>query len=110
MTMTFVTGSRPHAALPRRLRPRDNSGQGRKPMMSSHISHACVKNGRKRLVRVETVRTTALRITPRERDLLQLLADGNTASELSRHVGLNASRINALLERLFAVMGVATQT
>jgi len=78
-------------------------------MMSSHISHARVRNGRKRLVPVETSRTTALRITPLERDVLQLLADGKTANELSRHFGLSASAMDSLLERLFAEMEVATQ-
>src|SRR5262249_27603725 len=78
--------------------------------MSTHISAAAVRHERKRRSPVETSRTTILRITPCERDTLQLLADGSTSSELSRHFGLGASEIDSLLERLFAVMGVATRT
>jgi quercetin dioxygenase-like cupin family protein/DNA-binding CsgD family transcriptional regulator len=50
-----------------------------------------------------------LRITPWERDALQLLADGQTRNELSRHLGASASDIDSLLEALFATMGVATE-
>ena len=46
-------------------------------------------------------------ITPRERNALQLLADGHTRNELSRHLEASASTIDSLLEELFAVMGVA---
>jgi DNA-binding CsgD family transcriptional regulator len=50
-----------------------------------------------------------LRITPRERNALQLLADGHMRNELSRRLGASGSEIDALLEELFAVMGVTTQ-
>src|SRR5262245_7353273 len=49
-------------------------------------------------------------ITPREKDALQLLADGNTASELSRCLALSASEVESLLAGVFAAMGAATQT
>ena len=48
-------------------------------------------------------------ITPRERNALQLLADGHTRNELSRHLGVSASTIDAVLAELFAVMGVASE-
>jgi DNA-binding CsgD family transcriptional regulator len=48
-------------------------------------------------------------ITPRERNALQLLADGHTRIELSRNLGTSSSEIDCLLEGLFAAMGVATQ-
>jgi DNA-binding NarL/FixJ family response regulator len=48
-------------------------------------------------------------ITPWERNALQLLANGHTRNELSRHLGASASEIDSLLEELFAAMGVATQ-
>jgi DNA-binding NarL/FixJ family response regulator len=51
-----------------------------------------------------------LRITPWERDALQLLADGHTRNKLSRYFGLSASVIDFRLEELFASMGAATQT
>jgi DNA-binding CsgD family transcriptional regulator len=47
-------------------------------------------------------------ITPRERHALQLLADGHTRNAL-RHLGTSASKIDSLLEELFAVMGVASE-
>jgi DNA-binding CsgD family transcriptional regulator len=49
-----------------------------------------------------------LRITPWARNALQLLADGHTRNELSRHLGASAAEIDSLLEELFAAMGVAT--
>ena len=51
----------------------------------------------------------ALSHTPWERNPLQLLADAHTRNEVSRHLGASASEINALLEKLFAAMGVATE-
>jgi DNA-binding CsgD family transcriptional regulator len=48
-------------------------------------------------------------ITPRERNALQLLADGHTTHELSRHLWASAAAIDSLLEELFAVMGVASE-
>ena len=48
-------------------------------------------------------------ITPRERNALQLLADGHTRNELSRQLEASASEIDFLLRELFTAMGVATQ-
>ena len=48
-------------------------------------------------------------ITPRERNVLQLLADGHSTNELSRHLWASASTIDSLLEELYAVMGVASE-
>jgi DNA-binding CsgD family transcriptional regulator len=50
-----------------------------------------------------------LQITPRERRALQLLADGDTASQVSIGLGLSAAETEALLSRVFAAMGVATR-
>ena len=50
-----------------------------------------------------------LRITPRERQVLQLLADGDTPSQVSIGLGITAVETQALLERLFAAMGAATR-
>ncbi|HJZ76555.1 MAG TPA: hypothetical protein VKE51_32695 [Vicinamibacterales bacterium] len=51
-----------------------------------------------------------LYITPWEREVLQLLADGSTASELSTCLGLCTGETESLLASLFAAMGAATQT
>ncbi|HJZ72405.1 MAG TPA: hypothetical protein VKE51_11750 [Vicinamibacterales bacterium] len=51
-----------------------------------------------------------LYITPWEREALQLLADGSTASELNICLGLRTSETESLLASLFAAMGAATQT
>jgi LuxR family transcriptional regulator, quorum-sensing system regulator BjaR1 len=50
-----------------------------------------------------------LRITPRERQALQLLADGETPSQVSIRLGISATETEALLSRLFAAMGAATR-
>src|SRR5262245_25814139 len=51
-----------------------------------------------------------LRITPRERNVLQLLADGHTRNELGAHLGATASEIDFLLGELLTALGAATQT
>jgi hypothetical protein len=43
-----------------------------------------------------------LQITPLERQALQLLADGDTPSEMSIGLGISATETDALLTRLFA--------
>ena len=48
-------------------------------------------------------------ITPLERNALQLLVDGYTRNELSRHLGISASEIDSLLKELFATMAVASE-
>jgi DNA-binding NarL/FixJ family response regulator len=47
-------------------------------------------------------------ITPWERDALEILADGHTPNELSRHLGISASEVDSRLAELFAAMGAAT--
>ena len=48
-------------------------------------------------------------ITPRERQALQLLADGDTPRQVSIGLAISAAETEALLERLFAAMGAATR-
>jgi DNA-binding CsgD family transcriptional regulator len=50
-----------------------------------------------------------LQITPRERQALQLLADGDALSQVSIGLGLSAAETEAFLTRLYAAMGVATR-
>jgi DNA-binding CsgD family transcriptional regulator len=50
-----------------------------------------------------------LQITPLERQALQLLAHGKSASELSSALGLGVHEIGVLLTRLFAALGTATR-
>jgi len=50
----------------------------------------------------------ALRITPRERQALQLLASGQTTTGVAAGLGLDPQEIDALLSALFATMGAAS--
>jgi DNA-binding CsgD family transcriptional regulator len=50
-----------------------------------------------------------LRITPLERQALQLLANGDTPSEVSIRLGISAAETAALLASLFAAMGAMTR-
>jgi LuxR family quorum sensing-dependent transcriptional regulator len=49
----------------------------------------------------------ALRITPRERQALQLLASGQTTTGVAAGLGMGAHEIDALLDTLFTTMGAA---
>ena len=53
---------------------------------------------------------TALRITPRERQALQLLASGQTTTGVAAGLGMGAHEIDRLLDTLFAAMGAASPT
>ena len=50
-----------------------------------------------------------LQITPRERQALQLLANGDTPRQVSIGLGISAGETEAMLERLFAAMSAATR-
>ena len=51
----------------------------------------------------------ALQITPRERQALQLLANGRTTHDVAADLGIDAIEIEMVLTRLFAAMGAGTQ-
>ena len=50
-----------------------------------------------------------LQITPRERQALQLLANGYTTRDIAISLGIGAVEIDPLLTRLFGAMGAATR-
>lgn len=50
-----------------------------------------------------------LQITPRERAALQLLANGDTPSDVAAGLGISTPEGEVLLKRLFAAMGATTQ-
>ena len=52
---------------------------------------------------------TTLQITPSERQALQLLANGHTATDAAVDLGISTLEIEIVLRRLFAAMGAATQ-
>lgn len=52
----------------------------------------------------------ALRITPRERHALQLLASGHTTTGVAAGLGMGPHEIETLLDTLFAAMGAASRT
>jgi DNA-binding CsgD family transcriptional regulator len=51
----------------------------------------------------------ALQITPWERQALQLLANGDTMVDVAVGIGISTLETEALLSRLFAALGAATQ-
>ena len=51
----------------------------------------------------------ALRITPRERHALQLLASGQTTTGVAAGLGMGPHEIETLLDTLFAAMGAASR-
>ena len=51
----------------------------------------------------------ALRITPRERQALQLLASGHTTTGVAARLGMGTHEIDALLAALYATMGAASR-
>ena len=50
-----------------------------------------------------------LRITPRERSALQMLAEGKATGELARNLALSEREVEAQLTSLFARMGATTR-
>jgi DNA-binding CsgD family transcriptional regulator len=56
-----------------------------------------------------TQETTVLQITPSERNALQSLAAGESASETAGRLGLTADEMEELLNALFDRMGVETE-
>jgi len=50
-----------------------------------------------------------LHITPVERAVLQLLADGNATADIGDRLGISERAIEALLAALFARMGAASR-
>jgi DNA-binding NarL/FixJ family response regulator len=52
---------------------------------------------------------TVLQITPWERDVLRLLANGKAKNEIATYLGMRARDFESGLTRLFAAMGAATQ-
>jgi LuxR family quorum sensing-dependent transcriptional regulator len=53
--------------------------------------------------------SAALRITPRERQALQLLASGQTTTGVAAGLGMGTHEIDTLLDALFATMGAASR-
>jgi len=51
-----------------------------------------------------------LRITPHERAVLQLLADGSETLEIARRLGLSEHEVQAGLTSLLAAMGARSQS
>lgn len=55
-------------------------------------------------------RTLVLRITPHERAVLQLMANGNETLEIACRLGISEREVEAGLARLLAVMGARSRT
>ncbi len=51
----------------------------------------------------------ALQITPTERHVVQLLANGYTTNDVATDLGIGTVETEVLLKRLFAALGAATR-
>jgi DNA-binding NarL/FixJ family response regulator len=62
------------------------------------------------LVRLQDMGTRfMIQITPWERLVLELLAAGSTASQISRHFGVSEHEVALRLSRLFTKMGATSE-
>jgi len=50
------------------------------------------------------------RLTPREREVLDLIAEGMTNKEIARKLGIGPGTVKAHVEKLIAKLGVADRT
>jgi DNA-binding NarL/FixJ family response regulator len=55
-------------------------------------------------------RTTTLSLTPRERDVLRLLADGLSNKEIAERLVLSVVTVNSYLRTIYSKLGVSSRT
>jgi DNA-binding NarL/FixJ family response regulator len=64
----------------------------------------------RRLAAIETCATMLERLTPREADILKLLADGATNDGVARELAISPRTVQTHLDRLYRKLGVANRT
>jgi DNA-binding CsgD family transcriptional regulator len=64
----------------------------------------------RRLAAIETCATMLARLTPREADILKLLADGATNDGVARELAISPRTVQTHLDRLYRKLGVANRT
>jgi DNA-binding NarL/FixJ family response regulator len=55
-------------------------------------------------------RHPAPRLTPRQKDLLRLLAAGHTNTQIARHLGIAEGTVRTHLENIYERLGVSSRT
>jgi DNA-binding NarL/FixJ family response regulator len=59
---------------------------------------------------VERRRQPVPRLTPRQNDLLRLLAAGRTNTQIARHLGISEGTVRTHLENIYERLGVSSRT
>jgi DNA-binding CsgD family transcriptional regulator len=71
-------------------------------LLRPHLYQACVDAKRRR--------HPVPRLTPRQNDLLRLLAAGHTNTQISRRLGISESTVRTHLENIYERLGVSSRT
>ena len=66
--------------------------------------------GQGQVLVVERESTSAVRLSPREREVLALVADGATDVDVGSQLGLSARTVQKHLEHVYELLGVANRT
>ena len=71
-------------------------------LMRPHLHHAYLDAERRR--------TQGARLTPRQTDLLRLVADGRTNAQIARRLGLSEGTVRTHLENIYSRLQVSSRT
>ena len=71
-------------------------------LLRPHLYQACVDTARRR--------HPVPRLTPRQNDLLRLLADGRTNTQIARQLGISEGTVRTHLENIYERLGVSSRT
>jgi DNA-binding NarL/FixJ family response regulator len=71
-------------------------------LLRPHLYQACVDTKRRR--------HPVPRLTPRQNDLLHLLAAGQTNTQIARRLGISEGTVRTHLENIYERLGVSSRT
>ncbi len=71
-------------------------------MLRPHLYQACLDAGRRR--------HPVPRLTPRQNELMRLLAAGHTNTQISRRLGISEGTVRTHLENIYERLGVSSRT
>jgi DNA-binding CsgD family transcriptional regulator len=71
-------------------------------LLRPHLYQACMETARRR--------HPVPRLTPRQNDLLRLLADGRTNTQIARRLGISEGTVRTHLENIYERLGVSSRT
>jgi DNA-binding CsgD family transcriptional regulator len=87
-------------AAPDRTSP--NGNRALLVLLRPHLYQACLDAERRR--------HPVPRLTPRQNDLLHLVAAGHTNSQIARRLGISEGTVRTHLENIYAKLGVSSRT